>query len=279
MTKPKEAARSETPRDRAGTSADADGSIPRNSLTTEVAKRLRERIIRGELREGEQLRQDLIASWFQVSRIPVREAFRQLEAEGLITIVAHRGAVVSALSVEEIEELFEIRSVLESTLLKKSIPNLTDEDFRRAEKIQEDFDRALAEAADIGTWGELNWKFHSALYAGARRPHFLRVIQTVNYNADRYVRLHLSLSQEIRRAKEEHHAILEACKKRDVPGACQLLERHIAHACESLSDIVRRHREQAAPLPPETTGAAEQPSASGAAPTSPGAARTASNRQ
>jgi len=68
-------------------------------------------ILRGEIQEGEQLRQDAIAADLQVSRIPVREALRQLEAEGLIKIVAHKGAVVSSLSSEEIEELFDIRAL------------------------------------------------------------------------------------------------------------------------------------------------------------------------
>src|SRR5512140_2892556 len=103
--------------------------IQRQSLADAVAERLREQITNGELHEGEQLRQDAIAKEFQVSRIPVREALLHLEAEGLITTVANRGAVVSALSPEEIEELFDIRSVLECHALRLAIPNLTEEHF------------------------------------------------------------------------------------------------------------------------------------------------------
>jgi len=87
--------------------------IPRQSLASAVVERLRDQILNGELREGEQLRQDAIAAEFQISRIPVREALSHLAAEGLINIVANRGAVVSALSPEEIEQLFETRAVLE----------------------------------------------------------------------------------------------------------------------------------------------------------------------
>src|SRR3954452_7461520 len=86
--------------------------IPRQSLAAAVLERLRDKILSGELREGEQLRQDAIATEFQISRIPVREALSHLAAEGLITIVANRGAVVSALSPEEIMEIFETRAVL-----------------------------------------------------------------------------------------------------------------------------------------------------------------------
>src|SRR2546427_13052427 len=98
--------------------------IQRQSLPSAVADKLRDQIIRGEIAEGTQLRQDAIATQYQVSRIPVREALRQLEAEGLITIVPNRGAVVPALSPDDIEELFSIRSLLEPEVLKRSIPHL-----------------------------------------------------------------------------------------------------------------------------------------------------------
>ena len=87
-----------------------DSAIPRQSLTSAVADKLRDQIIRGVIPEGAQLRQDAIANQFKVSRIPVREALRQLDAEGLITILPNRGAIVPALSPEDIEELFSIRA-------------------------------------------------------------------------------------------------------------------------------------------------------------------------
>src|SRR5690242_1323170 len=124
-------------------------TIPRTSLSSAVAEKLREKIVQGDIQEGEQLRQDAIAQEFAVSRIPVREALRQLEAEGLITIVPHRGAVVSLLSCDEIEELFEIRAILEPEVLRVSIPNLKESDFANAEKILETYDAALRNEGDI----------------------------------------------------------------------------------------------------------------------------------
>ncbi|MGB7668607.1 MAG: GntR family transcriptional regulator, partial [Candidatus Acidiferrales bacterium] len=136
----------------------SNNGIPRQSLASAVADKLRGMIIHGDVQEGEQLRQDAIAADFQVSRIPVREALRQLEAEGLIKIVAHRGAVVSALSADEIEELFDIRALLECAVLKVSIPNLTEADFEKAESILETYEKALW-MKEVGTWGRLNWQF------------------------------------------------------------------------------------------------------------------------
>ena len=229
----------------------SDNSIPtirRQSLTSAVAERLREKIVRGEIKEGEQLRQDAIAMQFQVSRIPVREALRQLEAEGLITIVPHRGAIVSLLSGEEIEEIFEMRAVLEPEVLRASIPNLTETQFRQAQEILTTYDRILDSEADIAEWGRMNWLFHSSLYDGAHRPQFMAVIRNINYNGERYIRLQLYLTRAMERAREEHHKLLELCRRRDIDAACKLLSEHIRSAGKSLSAVVAEHRLQNAKM-------------------------------
>src|SRR6201982_4214995 len=118
-------------------------AIPRQSLTSAVADKLRDQIIRGEIAEGTHLRQDAIATQYQVSRIPVREALRQLDAEGLIAIVPNRGAVVPALSPDDIGELFSIRALLEPEVLKLSIPRLTEEDFAEADAVLQKYVREL----------------------------------------------------------------------------------------------------------------------------------------
>lgn len=219
-------------------------TIPRQSLTSAVAEKLRDKIVRGELQEGEQLRQDAIANEFQVSRIPVREALRQLEAEGLITIILHRGAVVSSLSPTDIVEVFQMRALLEAEVLRVSIPNLRDEHLSKAEEILRRYDEALWTEGDVGSWGRLNWEFHSALYAGAERPQFMSVIKTLNYKGERYIRLQLYLTREVERAKQEHRKLLDLCRARNVDAAVDLLKRHINFAGESLRDFVVQHRQQ-----------------------------------
>lgn len=222
-------------------SRNSGNGIPRTSLASAVADKLRAMIIHGDVQEGEQLRQDAIAADFQVSRIPVREALRQLEAEGLIKIVAHRGAVVSALSADEIEELFDIRALLECEVLKASIPHLNEADFKEAESILDTYEKALW-MKEVGTWGRLNWQFHSVLYSRANRPHFLQIIKMINNNGDRYTRLQLYLTQAFERAKTEHRQLLELCRKRDAAAASDLLERHIHNAGRMLKEFVKEHR-------------------------------------
>src|SRR4051812_35367944 len=171
-----------------------ESAIPRQSLTSAVADKLREEIIRGTIPEGAQLRQDAIAMQYHVSRIPVREALRQLEAEGLITIVPNRGAIVPVLAPEDVEELFTIRALLEPELLKLSIPRLTQGDFSQAETILRKFETELRSEGHVATWGRLNWQFHSILYSRADRPRFLSIIRNVNNSGERYTRLQLYLT-------------------------------------------------------------------------------------
>jgi DNA-binding GntR family transcriptional regulator len=222
-----------------------DSAIPRQSLTSAVADRLRSQIIRGEIPEGAQLRQDALATQFRVSRIPVREALRQLDAEGLITIVPNRGALVPALSPADIEELFTIRALLEPELLRLSIPHLTQEDFREAKKVLSKYVEELRRDDHVGAWGRLNWQFHSILYSRANRPYFMSILRNVNNNGERYTRLQLYLTHGIKRANEEHHRIIELCQRRNIPAACKLLREHIQHAGQSLKQVLQERRESA----------------------------------
>lgn len=197
------------------------------ALITEV---LREAILKGILEGGMQLRQDKIARSFGVSRIPVREALRQLEAEGLVVFKPHRGAVVSTLSTEEIREIYEIRIALETMAIQLAIPQLTEEDLARAERILEEIDQE----ADTGRWSELNREFHATLYAPANRPHLFSLINTHRTNVDRYLRIYISVMKRKRRSQLEHRRILEACKRRDGEGAVKALEEHLRGASEQL---------------------------------------------
>jgi len=220
----------------------SDSAIPRQSLTSAVADKLRDQIIRGEIPEGAQLRQDAIAAQYQVSRIPVREALRQLDAEGLIAIVPNRGAVVPTLSSDDIEELFSIRALLEPEVLKLSIPHLTQEDFAEAQAILRTYVSELRRDDHVSAWGRLNWQFHSTLYSRANQPRFMAIIRNVNNSGERYTRLQLYLTHGIKRANEEHHQILELCRGRDVAAACTLLRQHIEYAGQSLKEAVQQRR-------------------------------------
>jgi DNA-binding GntR family transcriptional regulator len=207
-------------------------------LTVEA---IRERILEGKYGEGDHLRQDAIAAELGVSRIPVREALRQLEAEGLVVLSPHAGSVVSSLSLREIRELFEIRAVIEGDLLRRAIPRARPEDLARAAEILEEYEAAL-EVEDIAAWGALNWRFHSALYAPAGRPLTMGIVHGLHLNSDRYLRMQLALARGVPRAKEEHRAILRTVREGDAQHSVSLLSSHILGAGQTLLHFLRRRR-------------------------------------
>lgn len=203
-----------------------------------IAEALREAILRGIFQEGQSLRQDEIAAQFGVSRIPVREALRQLEAEGLVTLQLNRGATVSALSPAEAQEIFEIRVALETTAIQLAIPQLTESDLEKAAVILD----ATHQTTDAARWAKLNWEFHSTLYTPSDRPRLLAMIKTLHLNIDRYVRLQMEQMNYLEKSQKEHYQLLDACRQRDAKTAVKLLKRHIETAGEQLVTHLQHNR-------------------------------------
>ena len=221
--------------------------LQRQTLAGMTLDALRERILHGVYPEGEPLRQDALAKELGVSRIPVREALRQLEAEGLVTFSPHRGAVVSTLSLDDIDEAFDLRATIEVTLLRRALANVTAEDLARAKEILDSYDAALRSGA-VASWGTMNWQFHATLYAPSRRPFTLGVAQKLHRHCDRYLRMQIALTHGELRATEEHRAILSAVRQRDAARAGKLLRDHILGAGRALHDFLERERRVASPL-------------------------------
>ncbi len=210
--------------------------IRTRTLAAAIIDRLRQDILAGAYSPGTQLRQDALAAAYGVSRIPVREALLQLEAEGLVQIEPHKGAVVTPISREEIDDVFALRLLLEPRLLRASLPHLTAEDGEALGRIQHAFAAAIA-AGDAGRWGELNAALHMAMYARARQPRTLAVVASLLQTSERYTRLQLATQDAWQRAEREHAALVGFCRAGDADGAVALLEQHIASVHADLSRL------------------------------------------
>lgn len=206
-----------------------------------VRSALRRAIVEGELEGGLQLKQDELAERFGVSRIPVREALKQLAAEGLVTFHPNRGAVVSSVSLDEVLEMLEIRIALECRALRLAIPNMLDEDFEEASQILADYDREPS----ARNWGEMNWRFHQTLYVPCHRPRLLAMIDANYGHVGRFTRVQVSLAAGKERPQREHHQILDACRRGEIERAVKLLEEHIIHTQKSLLAASRPRRADA----------------------------------
>ncbi len=185
---------------------------------------LRAAIVRGILPGGMPLRQDEISASLNVSHIPVREAFRQLEAQGLVRIYPNRGAVVTKLTLEEMEDIMDVRTLLEVGALRVAIPIMTQETIDTAQAIM---DEAWDET-EPNRLEDLNSCFHFTLYEPVQNQMLFRLIEQMHANIDRYIRVYYSDPMHHMTSKKQHAELLDACRARDTERACNILYEHIA---------------------------------------------------
>lgn len=203
-----------------------------------VREALKQAILSGEIEAGTQLRQDDLAERFGTSRIPVREALRQLEMEGLVNFHTNRGAVVSSVSLAEVLEMMEIRIALECRALRLAIPNQVDADLDLAAEILKSYD----DEPRAEKWAEMNWRFHRTLYEPCGLPKLLAMIDANYGHVGRFTRVQVSLAAGKERPQREHLGLLDACRRGDVDAAVRLLEEHVVHTQKSLM-AASRHRQ------------------------------------
>ncbi|NRG18348.1 GntR family transcriptional regulator [Rhizobiales bacterium] len=196
------------------------------TATAFLEESLRSAIVAGDIPGGTALRQEAVAEIFGVSRMPVREAIRQLEAQGLVEFQPHKGAVVAAISARDAADNWAIRKALECAALEYSIPGLTEQDIMRGEEGIAEMD----DETDFSRLGLLNRRFHMTLYARAQFPGMLQLIEKHLIASDRYIRFQLAALGRDKMAQDDHRAILTAAGKGDAGRACRLLASHIEDA-------------------------------------------------
>ena len=213
--------------------------LKHRTLSAAIVDQLRQSILDGTYPAGTQLRQDALGETYGVSRIPVREALFQLEAEGLVRIFPQKGAVVSELSLDEINDVFDLRLLLEPRMLAQSAPRFEARDLDELDDIQKRFEKAI-KARNVSEWGQLNADFHMALYARASQPRTKAIVAALLQTSDRYTRLQLSNTKAMGIAEKEHAELIALCRAREIDKACRLLERHIDAVRADLVQVVGR---------------------------------------
>ena len=199
-----------------------------------IAGVLREAIYRGLLPEGKPLHQAQLALRLGVSPIPLREALRLLETEGLIAFQGYRGAMVTALSLEEARELYEMISALETSLMKIAFPRITRRVVEDAAKVLDLMERE----PDCIKWRDLNQMFHNLFYEPADRPLTLDMLARLRQKTDRNIRLHLASMRD--ESQRQHRAILDAVAARTLDAALEALAAHLAYTSNDLQSCMRR---------------------------------------
>jgi DNA-binding GntR family transcriptional regulator len=195
------------------------------AASARVADYLRHAILSGEIAPGEWIRQEEVAERLGSSRLPVREALRILEAEGLTEHERHRGARVPSLSMHEVDVIYRMREQLEQLAIGESIPHLSDAELARLAEVQ---DRIEANA-DVATFLELDREFHLLSYAGCRIEQLTGTVTRLWNATAHYRRTFMTLTGPGRQwvVNAEHRLLLDAITRRDVVDAERFLAGHI----------------------------------------------------
>ncbi|MBL8877830.1 MAG: GntR family transcriptional regulator [Phycisphaerales bacterium] len=192
---------------------------------------IRDAILRGEYRAGEPIRQTDFAHRLGCSRIPIREALRQLQAEGFVELHAFRGAIVANVDGCAAAEVAEICSLLECHALRLAIPRITASDLERADALLQSLDST----ADVIEWMEIHWKFHEALYAPSGRGRLIETARAVRGASSCLMHILIAHTAWRLQSRIEHRQILDACAARDIEGAVRALAGHVRNALDTLT--------------------------------------------
>lgn len=214
-----------------------NGPIPAHLARSVIEQTLRAAILDGRIPCGTALRQQDLADLFGVSRMPVREALRQLEAQALLNVVAHKGAVVAPLVQGDAAETYSLRILLESEALRLSIPRLTMDDFERAARYIDE----LETEHDYTEIGRLNRLFHMTLYGKAPNQRLLKLIEEGLNEEERFLRFNLEAMGLGKLSQDDHRALLQAAQARDIEATVKLLEHHLNRGVEVITRYLESH--------------------------------------
>lgn len=215
----------------------ADGLAAR-STSAILLGALREQILHGQLKPGERLMQDAVATRFRVSQTVAREAFRDLVQEGFLVSEPRRGVSVAAMTVEESDEITQLRCHIEAQALAWAIPRMTPAVLEAAEQTLKDLDKARS----VNQMIELNARFHRTLYEPAARPRTLAMVETLRLSFERYLRFTWEATNHLDRSQQEHRQLLHLCQQGEVEQACSLLREHIAATGAKLTESLQKQR-------------------------------------
>ena len=210
-------------------------SLRRRTTADTVAQMLRTEIQRGLLSPGTRLRQNEVAQRFGVSTTPVREALALLQAEGLVRIDPHRGALVFHPTVEDLRESYEIREALEALVIEKAIPKLGG---KLVGDLQKHIDKMRKEK-DEARWVDMNNEFHMRLYEASDMPRLCAMIANLRDASSTYIHMFAAHDLPAHRADDDHQEILNACAARDVGRARGAISIHLNHTVNGLIEFLQ----------------------------------------
>lgn len=212
----------------------------RSTLQYKVTTKLREVILTGHFEPGERLVQEEWASKLGVSRMPIREALHQLETEGLVKIEPRRGAIVTPISVSDIEEIYYLRALLEGEAVERSLPYLKEDDIEELEDIYNQMILLTDADKDVQSYVELNIHFHRIMRSGCQWRRIHQMIDTLWKGIPLYTPS--LLSKHLTDAHKEHKLMLDYIKQNEPEKLKEIMRDHILRTRDKLIEMIKTER-------------------------------------
>ena len=208
-------------------------------LREAICESLRNAIKKGKLKPGERLMEVQLAEELGISRTPVREAIRKLEQEGYVIMLPRRGTYVSSVSVHDVQEIFEIRTALESLSTGLAARRIENDELEQLQKLLSAIEGYI-EKRDIDNIVKTDIEFHDLLYHVSRNERLSQIISNLKEQLSRFRTLSMSYPGRLEETLEEHREMVEAIASGDVEAAREAAERHMVRAEETLLKAMRK---------------------------------------
>lgn len=201
------------------------------TVSSALIDAIRSEIVRGKYPPGSHLRLEELAGNFHVSTMPIREALRALEHEGIVTSFPHRGTFVTHFTPAELADIYEIRATLEQVATRSAVPCLTPDTLARLQVTVDSWHEGVT---DIAEMVRINTEFHTILYECSGRTQLCELITQLRYRTHHYLHAYIAQARLLVRAQEEHHDILVACRTGNADRAAELMYEHVWQVGQAL---------------------------------------------
>lgn len=199
------------------------------SLTDEIADIIRDRILKGEYEIGEKIKENQIATELRVSRTPIREAFKQLENEGLIDYVPNRGCFAKGFTKQDVDDIYAVREALERLAVERAVERITPDELAALEE-EWDLMEFYVKKKDSQKVLELNSSFHNIIYASTRSRFLAQVLRSYKTYIDKTRKSVFNDESYLDAILEEHRAILDAIKEKNMEKAVRAVSAHLEYS-------------------------------------------------
>lgn len=207
-------------------------------LTDWAYEQIKEAILRIQFAPGTQLQIESLVTELGISRTPIREALLRLEKDGLVRVAPRVGFFVKEFTHHDLEELYEVRELLESRAVKNATNNLSDQDLDLIDHLL-DLSVIAVQAKDVEKFLEVEIKFHNFLTEHSQNSYLISVLESLRDLSYRWRMLSLRSPESLARSMEEHLNIARAVRDKDAELASQLMAEHIRNARERIMEIVK----------------------------------------